>query len=484
MGGTRRRGAAVLLASALVLAWTPGVAQAQGEGDNCLQADAPPIDAPPNPLRFGITPLTAGSAGASQLEPVPHDDDRDVAGALGLRPDGKQLVMRMNRMFMADGTEGIQRYAEIVDRYAEAGLDSELQVRYHPPEGQEGDMAAWESYVREAARTLGRRESVTALSITNEANFTASSNTSDGSYAGVREAIVVGMIAARDELDRIGREDVELGFSFAWRWAPNSDRAFWEEIGRRATPEFREALDYVGVQVYPHLVWPPAPLPGRTAGDEIVEALTLLRDCYMPKAGLGDEVDLWVSENGYPTNLGRSEASQDASLLASVEAVHAYSGTLGVTDYRWFNLRDNRTGGPDLFDSVGLLRDDYSEKPAYATFRELVARVGADRAAVPDGRTCRGRPATVGAVGGRVRGTPGTDVIVTGGTADRVAGKGGGDIICARGGNDRVRGGGGDDILIGGRGADRIAGQGGRDRCRGGRGRDSITRCEGRTARR
>jgi hypothetical protein len=467
----------VLLASALIFGWASGSAQAQDEGDNCLQADAPPIDAPSQPLRFGITPLTAGSAGASQLQPVPHDDAKDVAGALGLRPEGKQLVMRMNRMFMADGVEGIQRYAEIVDRYAEAGLDSELQVRYHPPEGQEGDMAAWESYVRSAARILGRRESVTALSITNEANFTASPNTSDGAYAGVREAIVVGMVAARDELDRIGREDVELGFSFAWRWIPNSDRGFWEEIGRRATPAFREALDYVGVQVYPHLVWPPTPLPGRTAGDEIVEALTLIRDCYMPKAGIGDEVDLWVSENGYPTNLGRTEASQDESLRASIESVHAYSGTLGVTDYRWFNLRDNRTGGPDLFDSVGLLRDDYSEKPAYATFRELVSRVGAARTETP-APTCKGRVATLEAAGRRVRGTSAADVIVTAGKADRVAGKGGDDVICSGGGNDRVSGGPGDDLLAGGRGADRITGAGGRDRCRGGRGRDSVKRCE------
>jgi hypothetical protein len=478
MGGTRRKGATALLVSALVCGWTAAAAQAQEEGESCLQADAPPIDAPANPLRFGITPLTAGSAGASQLEPVPHDDDRDVAGALGLRPEGKQLVMRMNRMFMADGVEGIRRYAEIVDRYAEAGLDSELQVRYHPPEEQEGDMAAWESYVRDAARILGRRESVTALSITNEANFSVSPNTSDGAYEGVREAIVVGTVAARDELDRIGREDVELGFSFAWRWVPSSDRAFWEEIGALATPEFRQALDYVGVQVYPHLVWPPAPLPGRTAGDEIVEALTLLRDCYMPKAGIGDEVDLWVSENGYATNLGRTEESQAESLRASVESVHAFSGTLGVTDYRWFNLRDNRTGGPDLFDSVGLLRDDYSEKPAYATFRELVASVGADRAPDATASKCRGRAATIEARGRRVRGTEAADVIVAGNAADRVAGKGGDDLICARGGNDRIGGGKGDDLLAGGRGADRLKGGGGRDRCHGGRGRDSLKRCE------
>src|SRR5262249_21137356 len=154
------------------------------------------------------------------------------------------------------------------------------------------------------------------------------------------QAIVTGVLAARRELDRIGRPDVELGFSFAWRWVPTSDTDFWRQLGALATSKFRRALDYVGLQVYPGLVFPPGSPPA-SAGGDTVEALTLLRDCYMPQAGLGRKVDLWVTENGYPTNLGRSESSQDLALRATLDEVHRYSATLGVTDYRWFNLRDN-----------------------------------------------------------------------------------------------------------------------------------------------
>lgn len=371
----------------LVVAVPPTAAAAQDPREEyCLSAEPAEPTAPARPLRFGITPLTAGSAGAAQQEPVPHDVEQDVAGVVGLRPEGRELVMRLNRMFWADGEEGVRRYAAIVDRYAAAGFPSELQVRYHPPEGAEGDMEAWEEYVRLAARILGERDALTALSITNEANFAMSPNTSDGSYEGVREAIVRGTLAARDELDRMGRTDVELGFSFAWRWLPDQDRGFWEELGELATPEFLAATDYVGLQVYPHLVWPPAPRPGRDAGSEVAEALTILRRCYLPLAGMGDEVDLWVSENGYATNLGRTEESQDASLRSTVETLAELSGTLNITDYRWFNLRDNRTGGPDLFDAVGLMRDDYSTKPAYDTFRGLLAVHGTAVAARPPGR--------------------------------------------------------------------------------------------------
>ena len=371
-------------------------------------------------MRFGITPLAAGSAGTAQGQPKPEDPAAAVTALGRLRPGRRQLVLHLNRMLMSDGVDGVRRYASLVDGYAKAGFDSELQVRYHPGAGQEGDMAAWADYVRTAARILGKRPSVKALTITNEANFPVSPNTSDGSFPGVVGAIVTGVSAARKQLDRMGRPDVKLGFSFAWRWLPTADAAFWQRLGSLATPEFRRALDYVGLQIYPGLVYPPVSTP-EAAGDDTVEALTLLRSCYLPLAGLGSRVGLWVTENGYATNLGRTEAAQDVALQSTLDSVHRYSGTLGVTDYRWFNLRDNVSTGTDLFDAVGLLRDDYSEKPAFATYRSEIERIGSDR---PKRIRCAGRIATVLGTPGRdvLRGTVGPDVIATEGGRDRISG--------------------------------------------------------------
>jgi hypothetical protein len=362
--------------AACVAAIALAPAEAKAAGGDCLGTPHPDRDRPAERIRFGITPLAAGSAGAVQGEPVPEDRRKAIGRLDRLEPPRRALVLRLNRMFWSDGTAGIRRYARIVDRFAAAGFASELQVRYHPPEGKAGDMRAWRRYVRRAVRILGRRPSVVALSITNEANFDVSPNTSDGSYPGVRRAIVRGIVAAQNELRRIGRRDIELGFSFAWRWLPASDREFWEEIGRRATPRFRRALDYVGLQIYPGLVVPPSIPAGSSAGAEMVKALTLMRRCYLPKAGIGRHTDLWVTENGYVTNLGRSDAEQRAALRSTVRAVHRWSGTLGVSDYRWFNLRDNVTGGSGLFDSVGLLRDDYSRKPAFGAYRGAIRRFG------------------------------------------------------------------------------------------------------------
>jgi hypothetical protein len=118
--------------------------------------------------------------------------------------------------------------------------------------------------------------------------------------------------------------------------------------------------------------------PGQTAGDATIEALALVRGCYMPRAGLGGNVGMWITEEGFATNLNRSLQRQVTDLTTTVEKVFEYSGTLNVSDFRYFNLRDNNSDGGDLFDAVGLLFDEYTPKPAFATYRELIERFGVD----------------------------------------------------------------------------------------------------------
>ncbi|MQA73185.1 MAG: hypothetical protein GEU88_02335 [Solirubrobacterales bacterium] len=343
--------------------------------DLCLAADPPPISAPARRLRFGITPQLAGTVGTAQGEVVPEDRSKRFAALRELRPPHRALVIRLSRLFMSDGRAAIRRFARRARAYARAGFAVESQIRYHPGPRHEGDMRCWRRFVDRASTALGRTPALVALTVTNEVNLPISENTSDGAYPGAINAILRGIPAARRALDRLGRDDVELGFSYAYRYLPDADAEFWREIGERATPRFRRALDYVGVQIYPGLFWPPR-LVTETAGAATVEALTLLRGCWMPKAGLGGGTELWISENGYATNLGHTEARQADELRSTVDAVHAYSGTLGVSDYRYFNLRDNRPNGTDLFDDVGLLRADYSRKRAFGAYRGLIRELG------------------------------------------------------------------------------------------------------------
>ena len=375
----RFRAGSITLAGLVTLtaaALAPSGAKAQL--DLCLSADPPPATVAPQPLRFGITPQLAGTVGGSQGSVAPEDPGKAMDALHLLQPPHRRLVIRLNRLFESDGQAGIDHFVALADEYRREGFAIESQIRYHPAPAQEGDMAAWEAFVRDATRALGANPAVVALTITNEVNLPISSNTSDGAFAGALDAIVRGTVAARDELDQLGRSDVALGFSYAYRYFPDQDQAFWRGIGERATPEFYAALDYVGVQLYPGLFWPPAFEPGQTAGDATLEALTLVRECWMPLAGLGGETDIWVTENGYATNLNRTLTRQVNDLTSTVEDVHAYSGTLGVSEYRYFNLRDNRSNGSDIFDAVGLLFDDYTPKPAFGVYHDLIEAYGRD----------------------------------------------------------------------------------------------------------
>ncbi len=352
-------------------------ARAADDDPNCTATTYGSEPARAAPLRMGIDPELAGSVGTGQSAAVPLDEAKDIAALHAFTPPGKAMVLRVNRLFWADGEAGIRRFQEIVARHDAAGFDSELQVRYHPAEGDEGDIEKWTAYVRHVVDVFGPDPHVVAMTITNEVNLNISENTSDGAYAGAVDALIEGIKAARAEADRIGRPDLPFGFTFAFRWNPGSDAKLWNTLGTQGGDAFRRALGFVGIDDYPGTFWPPVIAPTSSPGNELVIALATLRRCYMPKAGLGDDVPIWITENGFESGPERDDAAQAAALEDMVRSAAGVAGTYNVTDYRWFNLRDNRTGSPGIFDTTGLLRDDYSEKPAFPRFRALVSEHGA-----------------------------------------------------------------------------------------------------------
>jgi hypothetical protein len=294
-----------------------------------------------------------------------------------LRPPGKELVLRVNRLFEADGEAGIRRFERTIDRYTRAGFDTELQVRYHPTVKQAGDIAAWTRYVRHVVDVFGPNRHLVAMTITNEINLAVSPNTSDGGYPRAEDALVQGIIAAHREAERRGFAWLRFGFTFAYRFNPVTDTAMFTGL-RRGGAAFRRALGFVGVDYYPELY------PGRT---KAIPAATLqmmgtMRRCFMRMAGLGPSVPIRITESGYDSTPGVvSDAQQHRALTQIVGAVRSAARTYGVTDYRWFNLRDNVSSSSGFAETSGLLTDSYVRKPSFAAYRGLVARYGSGGAA-------------------------------------------------------------------------------------------------------
>ncbi len=356
---------------------------AEGQAGPCFgateAAQVTPVAGAPR-VRFGINPAgTAGALGPA-VEPVPNSPGKTRQALAELAPDGQRFYVRLNRFFWSLGPPGIRHFMKLTERYARQGYLVELQLRYHPRPEQEGNVDAWVRFVERVVRKFGRVDAVRAIQVTNEVNFfPIAPDASDSSYAGAREALVRGVIAAKREAERAGHDQLRIGFNWAYRTDPAREEAFWTEIGSLGGADFVAALDWVGLDAYPGTIFPPVEAPGGYR-DGMVNAMSVLRECYMPLAGIPSSVPIHIEENGYPTlEPARSYSQQAAAMGEMVRAVDEFRGNYGVTDYRWFDLRDHRTSSTNFQHQYGLLRDDYTPKPAFTLYRDLVAELSRRR---------------------------------------------------------------------------------------------------------
>jgi hypothetical protein len=370
-----------LRAAALALGITLIAAAPAGAiGENCpagaLPGSQPEPQSSGQPMVFGIAPIAqAGAVAGPQQQAKPEDPEQTRAALARLRGD-RRFAAHLYLEFTngPDMPERIQRAVELVDRYDAQGLEVEYVLAYRPRDrAGASDVAAYVAFVREMVGTLGTRPGLRSLQVTNEVNNSASPEASDGAYPGALDALVEGVIAADEETRARNLEHVEIGFNWMYRQPPDTDQRFWEYLRDVGGPRFVSAVDWVGADVYPGTFFPPAQTSYRGA---VVNALDVLRGCYMEIPDIPDEVPIHITESGYPTGPGRSYEEQAKALAEMVAAYRDYSGLYNVTDYRWFLLRDGNSDVPDFQQQYGLLRDDYSPKPAFELYRELIAQHG------------------------------------------------------------------------------------------------------------
>jgi hypothetical protein len=331
---------------------------------------------PGPPLHMGIGPAGRAGAVGPPVPLVPIDQGKTLDALRRLRPPHAPFVLRLNRFFWSDGREGIHRFLRLSRLYTRQGYRVELQLRYHPRPEQEGDIDAWVRFVRRVVRRFGPNPRVTGLQVTNEVNFYRfAPDASDSAYDRARRALVRGVEAAHRLVHRLGFDQLRVGFNWAYRTDPGREARFWGFLREHGGKRFARSVDWVGLDAYPGTVFPPTEPPvGTGYRDGMVSAISQLRECFMPIARLGRDVPIHVEENGWPTGPGRSEAEQVRAMRQMVGAVHDFRGTYGVTDYRWFDLRDHNSSGPSFQQHYGLLRDDYTAKPAFGVYRKLVRR--------------------------------------------------------------------------------------------------------------
>jgi hypothetical protein len=326
-------------------------------------------------LTFGIYPGGAAGAVGPSGGTVAEDPGKRLVALRELRLPRQPFVLHIYASYTGQASASpTQQVGREIALYTSASFQIELVLTYRPVGGSPAqNIAGFADFARRAMRSFGGNRRFVALQVTNEANVRGAPEAADGAYPGAEDALIRGVVAADAEARRHGYGQVGIGFNWAYA-VGQGEATFWSRLGRDGGASLRRSLDWVGLDVYPH-TWGPTVGGGLAAATRktVLASLRALRGRYLPLAGIPARVPLHISENGYPTGPGRTEAMQVTAMKAAVSTVFANRSIYGVTDYRWFDLRDADSSSASFESRYGLMRDDYSPKASFSAYRELIA---------------------------------------------------------------------------------------------------------------
>ena len=302
-------------------------------------------------LTFGIYP--GGYAGGGSTDGKP-DDPAKIRAAIAT------LQGHQSRFLIRDYIDCSTSFPdpELTDLGPGRRLDLVLTYNGESP-------ADWNTCVRKKVLLYG--PFTATISVTLEENI---QQTPDPT---VISAVADGVIAAKQRAGQLGYRWLSVGFDeVAFGYFPAS--AFWRALAKTGGAAFTRSVDYVGIDTYPDVPFPGVPAGGPIDLTAFIHAaLDTVRNQEMPIAGLGKSVPIRVSENGWATSATRTPEQQQQALSTEITAINAYRAQYNVASYELFALRDDITGSTNIFDQFGIMTDDYTPKPMFWTYRDLIA---------------------------------------------------------------------------------------------------------------
>ncbi|GIG68985.1 hypothetical protein [Phytomonospora endophytica] len=307
---------------------------------------------------FGIYPGGALGDDQGRVLSGPPDDPAAITKALD------ELGVTLVRGYRTyTGAADTPSTPDRVEQYVTPGRKLDLVLQYQSPTGDVDGYADW---VR--AEVARHGADVATLQIAEEPNVVGNP-TLDGAYPRVREAIVAGVLAAKDEARARGFADLRVGFNTTVLFGPAA--GFVADLTTLGGPEFTAALDYVGLDFFPDVF---RPMPLAELAEGTAGLLTYHREQILTPAGIAADIPIHITENGWPTGPARTPEQQAQIVATIVGAVVKAAREVNVAAYTHFSLRDADSGGEGLFWRFGLMDDGYGAKPAFGVFAGLVER--------------------------------------------------------------------------------------------------------------
>ncbi len=311
---------------------------------------------------FGVWPGVV-AADLVELQPLacpPEEPARTLAALRALQGGGSRpFFVRAYRHFGRGAIPHAGAVASPVrpEPYAGEGRLIDLVTCY---QSRRADPEGFAEFVRQAVRDVAAWGGG-KVQVGEELNMSAPL---DGGSPGCFEAVAAGVAAALDERDRT-EVDVEIGVNSAGM----ADLGFWRKLTASLGPALAERLDYIGLDAFPDVF---TPIPH----DRLAGAVRYLLDRFRnvtAESGIPGTTPIHLTETGWPTDERRTEDVQAQVLAAVADAV--LDSDVGVTAYEWFGLRDGLTTAT-WFARFGILRDDYSPKPAFTVVQSIISTNG------------------------------------------------------------------------------------------------------------
>jgi len=290
----------------------------------------------------------------------------EVNRALDRLQSGRNFLVRTYIRFTGGEEEDITAdmpSTEELARYISNGRKLDLVLSNWD---RTGNMARWSRFIERAVEQYG--EYVQNLQICEEPNLFEYPG--DGRFGYSVWAVLSGVEAAHKALRKRGLQ-ASVGFNSVPNFVIRD--AFWSGIRDEVSADFLNALDYVGLNMYVDVT---EPVVGQVE-DAVEETLTRFRTETLARAGIPATVPLHISENGWPTGPNRFYTRQADVLESIVKKIYDLRNSLNITQFELYSLRDADTANPEFRRQFGIMRDDYTPKPAFETYRKLIQELGA-----------------------------------------------------------------------------------------------------------
>ena len=324
-------------------------------------------------LTFGIYPLSVAGTPFG-LASGPEDNYEKIQ--LALKDLKGKSNMLLPRNYLVYTKEWESKMLSLADRYLDVGLLGDLTLGCGDWTKQQElsvEIDNWLDFIRKVINRYGSH--LASLQITNEPNLSFM----EGSKPYILKALIEGVITAKKEaLER--NLPIKIGFGSV----PDSPVAvphFWKNLLKAGGKTFIDSIDFVGHNFYVD-VFDEKPLDLKEIPVSVNILLRNLREKDLLTAGIPTSVPIRVTENGWPTgknpvaNIERSYEHQAKVLEVIIRTIYNLHQELNISHYEFFGLRDADSSKDDLFHQFGIMRDDYSPKPAYYTFKNLIRELG------------------------------------------------------------------------------------------------------------